>query len=464
MTKKTFRDLLKIGEGLTLEFKRSASGLGREICALANTSGGRILVGVDDTGTIVGVRRMNRVKSEIQDIARNMDPSLVLDIEAQDGVLVVTVPAGKNKPYSVNGKFYIREAANSQQMKRSEIREFFFKEGLIRFDEQINERFRWSADFSARRFSAFVRAARIPHGLKREDILKNLGVLRKDGMTNAGALLFSKKPSDFFLSAKVNCALFQGTSKTTILDQQIYDGGITEVYEDAIKYLRNHLSTEYVITDGPREEILELPEDALREAMLNAIAHRDYRLTGHVQIGIFHDRVEIANPGGLVAGLKPKDLGRVSLPRNPLLFALMHRMHLVEHVGSGIKRIRDEMESYGLAEPQIESGDVWFCIALPRKTRHESIQDIRGRHGQEPPGGRTAGKTAGKTVGKTVGKTAQLILRLLRQEPGATREDLAEAADITVSAIEKQIASLKKRGLLKRIGPAKGGHWQVTDD
>lgn len=456
MTKKTLSNLLKIGEGLTLEFKRSASSLGREICALANASGGKILVGVDDDGSVIGISKLNRTKSEIQSIARNMDPSLVLDIEAVNSVLVVSVPSGSNKPYSVNGKFYIREAANSQQMKRAEIREFFFKEGLIRFDEQICRKFAMSRDFSARRFSSFMRAAGIPSGLKREDVLRNLQVVHKGGMTNAGVLLFSRKPSKFFLCAKTNCALFQGTGKTTILDQQIYEGGILDVYENAIKYLKTHLNAEYVIKGGPREEILELPEDALREAVLNAIAHRDYRSTGHVQIQVFHDRVEIVNPGGLVAGLKPKDLGRVSLPRNPLLFALMHRMDLVEHVGSGIKRIRDEMKRYGLKEPLIESGEVWFSVTLWRKPQHSSIQDLKATKR-----GRELQKGSQKGSQKSSQKSSQKILGLLAQDPHLTIRELAERIGITDRAVKKNIAQLQKQGVLRRVGSDRSGHWEV---
>lgn len=90
-----------------------------------------------------------------------------------------------------------------------------------------------------------------------------------------------------------------------------------------MSYLLSHLNTEYVIKGGPREEILELPEEALREALLNAIGHRDYRSTAYIQVHIFQDSVEILNPGGLVSGLKLKDLGRVSRPRNLFLFSLL---------------------------------------------------------------------------------------------------------------------------------------------
>jgi ATP-dependent DNA helicase RecG len=131
MTKNELLDLMRLGEGLTLEFKRSVSAdLGREVCAFANAIGGRIVVGVDDHGNLVGVSDINRTKSEIQSIARNVDPPIAVEIEPIENVLLVTVPPGRAKPHMVGGKFYMREAATTQQLNRDEIREFFFNEGL----------------------------------------------------------------------------------------------------------------------------------------------------------------------------------------------------------------------------------------------------------------------------------------------------------------------------------------------
>jgi ATP-dependent DNA helicase RecG len=367
MNVKQLDKLIKIGEGYTVEFKKTASHIGREICAFANAAGGYILLGVDDQGHKAGVTDLNRTTSAIQATARNLDPPLVLDIQKIESILVATVPSGPNKPYSANGNFYIREAANCQQMNRDEIREFFFKEGLIRFDEQPCKSFDMRRDFDGKKYTAFRQAADIPSKLKREDVLRNLQIITDKDMTNAGALLFSKSISKFFLQASLTCALFQGTTKTKILDQAMFQGNIAENYYAAIAYLRSHLNTEYIIKDGPREEILELPEEALREAVLNAIAHRDYRSTAFIQIHIFQDRVEIVNPGGLVAGLKLKDLGRLSRPRNLLLFSIMARMDLVEHIGSGIKRIREAIRAYGLKPSFIEADADWFSITFTRK-------------------------------------------------------------------------------------------------
>lgn len=272
-------------------------------------------------------------------------------------------------------------------------------------------------------------------------------------MSNAGALFFSKRVPKFFLEAKINCALFQGTGKTKILDQQIYEGNIVETHKAAIAYLEAHLNTEYVIRSGPRQEILELPVDALREAILNAIGHRDYRLTGHIQVHISLDRVEIINPGGLVSGLKLADLGRVSMPRNPLRFALMHRLELVEDVGSGIRRIRDEMRNYGLEKPLIEAGEAWFSIAFKRKLQDAALDGSTQDTTQKP---------TQKPTQTIVGETAQKILDAIRRKPSITRNELAEIVGITPDGIKYQLRSLNRKGVLRRIGSDRGGHWVVV--
>jgi ATP-dependent DNA helicase RecG len=339
-------------------------------------------------------------------------------------------------------------------LNRGEIREFFFREGLITFDEQPCRRFDMKRDFDTKKYRAFARAAGIPAGMKTEDVLQNLEALTEDGMTNAGTLFFGKRVTKFFLEAKINCAVFQGTSKTKIIDQQICEGSVIETYQAAIGYLQAHLNAEYIIRGGPRQEVLELPLDALREAVLNAIGHRDYRLTGHIQVHISLDRVEIINPGGLVSGLTLADLGRVSRPRNPLLFALMHRMELVEDVGSGIRRIRDEMRSYGLEKPLIETGESWFSIAFRRKPQDASIERQGQALGVTPSATRPyEGVTGGVNEG------VSRLLDYIRGHPGLRVPAISLELSVPAKTIERWLKALKQQDAIRFEGsPKKGGY------
>ncbi len=375
MTQLLLTNLLALGEGSTIEFKRSGtSNLGREICAFANATGGVILIGVSDNGEAIGVEDHNKLKSEVQAIARSAEPTIDVEAESIGKVLLVNIPAQRSKPYSFAGKFYLREGASSQQMSREEIRESFYREGLIHFDETPCERFSLDQDLSNDIWSLFCKRARIPVEMSPLTALRNLHLVHEDGkMTYAGAWLLARDIQKFSISADVACALFMGTDKVHILDRRGFNEDVYSMIDAVMAWLLSKLNVAYIIKHVKREERSELPEEALREVVVNALVHRDYRSTANVQIYVFRDRVEVVSPGGLPAGMSEADLGVKSIPRNPLLFSMLHRMAAVEHIGSGIKRIRRLCSEYGVAEPVIDVSEHWFTVRFIRSTNNVAI-------------------------------------------------------------------------------------------
>jgi len=434
------KNCIALGEGQTTEFKRALSeDFSREISAFANSLGGTLLIGVDDKGTIVGVEHINKAKAHIQNTARSLEPPVKVTVEAVDRVLVVTVPKSADSPHSSGGRFYLREGATCQQMNRTQIRDYFFHERILLFDTMINQEFDLKKDLIKKRYLEFAAIAGIPKNIDMLDALQNIKLLADKKMTNAGSLILGKHGSRFIISSTIMCALFQGTTKTKILDQKLFDDDLVSNYNNALLYLKSHLNTEYIIT-SVRTNKLELPEEALREMLINAIAHRDYRNPKNIQIYIFYDRIEIHNPGGLVAGLKAADLGRRSVPRNPLLFGILYRMDLVENVGSGLKRIKDTVKEYGLESPKIEADDHWFTVTIPRKTQGKGLE---------------------KGLEKKAQKTKEIVLKILADKPNTTIAELAHELDIGDRRIRRHLTDLKTQGLLTRIGPDKGGYWKV---
>ena len=364
----TIATLIALGEGFTTEFKRSMpSDLGREICAFANATGGIILIGVDDDGTMVGVGNHNRLKGEIQSVARSADPPVAVEVDSEESVLRVTVPEQHGKPYSFGGRFHICEGATCQQLSRDEIRDFFFKEGLMRVDETPCNTFDASAEITSFRWAEFAARARIDPALDPMVVLENLHLLRDSKMTHAGAWLLADDITRFTVQASVTCAVFRGKTKTHILDRKEFKSNLYTIYRDVMGYFQAKLNSALIPNAQGRDERLELPESALREALVNAIAHRDYRGTANVQVYIFQDRVEIVTPGGLPAGMREEDLGSKSVPRNPLLFSMLYRMKLVEQIGSGIRRIHDACLEYGVAEPVIQVSSDWVTVTFLRQ-------------------------------------------------------------------------------------------------
>lgn len=366
LKKAEFGLLLEMGEGQQLEFKESiSSSLSREFVAFANAEGGRVVIGVDDHNRVVGITPGNRLASQVEDFARNCDPSIKIKIhqEKHDGkyVLIVEVPEGEHKPYSCGDGYFLRVGANSQKMKRDELLAFVRRVQPFYFDEQLCDAFKYPKDFDADAFRKFLDRAEITSsGLSRDDILCNLGVAVRKGkrllFNNAGVLFFAKNPTRFIRQALVTCLLLAGKDKVHILDRKDMDGNLPDIVEQTMIFLKRHLSLRYKIEKLKREEILELPETALREAVLNAVTHRDYYERGAcVMVEIYSDRVEITDPGGLPPGIKKSELGRRSVHRNPTIADLFHRMGEVEKVGSGIKRMRDAARAAGVPAPRFEA-------------------------------------------------------------------------------------------------------------
>ena len=230
----------------------------------------------------------------------------------------------------------------------------FYKEGLIRFDETPCPSFDLRRDLTPETWARFAARARIPAGMEPQTALENLHLVRGGQMTHAGAWLLADDVTRYSLQAEVTCALLCGVTKNHIIDLKKFTGDLYTIYEDCVSYAKAKLNTALILHLYGRHERLELPEGAIREALVNAIAHRDYRSAANVQMYLFHDRLEIVTPGGLPAGMREENLGVKSVPRNRLLFNMFHRMGVVEQIGSGIRRIRQECLDYGVAEPLIE--------------------------------------------------------------------------------------------------------------
>ena len=371
--------ILSEGESYTVEFKESADKtIASEVCAFANAAGGRIFIGVDDSGNIVGTDTSNSARSRLQDTINQIDPRLIVDITVHDKIIVVIVPEGSNKPYACAQGFYLRTGPNSQKLERDSIIEFFQNEGQIRYDEIIRRDLLLTEKFDENAYKRYVRTAKISDVHDRETILTNLNcAVNVDGrfyFTNAGALFFRKNDEDVkFRHAGIVCALYKGTEKAIIIDAKELNGDVVSNIDDALTFLKRHLNITYKIETLRRQNILELPEGALREAIVNAVCHRNYFEKGaRVMVEVFDDRVEITSPGGVCKGITPENFGKISITRNAIVASMLYRIDYIEQMGTGIKRMRNAAQEAGVEEPEFELID-FFKVIFKRKTIDDAI-------------------------------------------------------------------------------------------
>ena len=242
---------------------------------------------------------------------------------------------------------------------------------------------------------------------------------------------------------------FKGKDKRNIYDRKDVRDDLFTQLKESVAFLKKHLNIRSEIKEFDRKDIYEMPLDALREALVNAIVHRDYSMGGtSIYVEIYDDRVVIVNPGGLPSGITKANFGKESIRRNLLIADLFHRMGKVERVGSGIGKMRDFMKDAGLKAPVFESENFFRAIFF-RDNEHS----MKG--GQK--------RLVDGLVEKLV-ESQREILKQITIDPCISKKALSEIIGISTTAIDKNIESLKKKGLLKRVGSPKGGHWEVLID
>ncbi|MBI3304165.1 MAG: transcriptional regulator, partial [Deltaproteobacteria bacterium] len=252
-----------------------------------------------------------------------------------------------------------------------------------RFDLTICPKFRYPGDFDQEKYDAWMRESRITHSGRVEDVLVNIEAAERVGrrlvFRNAGVLFFAKNVRHFFPQAYVTCLLAKGTDKVNILDRKDFAGGVVSDIEDSLRFIERNTRTAYRIEKLRREDVPEYPMRALREAITNAVMHRDYFEVGaNVFVEIYDDRIEISNPGGLPRGLSRAELGTRSVRRNPLIADLLHRIAFIEKAGTGIRRMREEARKHKCPEPQF-TADGFFTATFWPTTR--KVHEVAGEVG-----------------------------------------------------------------------------------
>ena len=451
MTAEQLKLLLKEGEGLGVEFKeRFSSRIAKDIVAFANTKGGSILLGVDDNGKEVGEKLTNRNKAEINSIARNCEPPIAIKKISQIGkVIVIEIEEGSEKPYSCSEGYFRRLDAVTQKMNRKEIELFFRNAMKTTFERLEHPGAAWN-NISKNKIQAFFEEAGISiKGIDAKKVLSSLGMSDGKRINNAGVLFFAKEPRRLLMQCELILVAFKGTSRVNIYDRKYVQDDLLTQFNEAIIFLERHLSVRSEIKGVHRKDICELPMEALREAVANSIIHRDYSMRGaSIMVEVHEDRVEVRNPGGLPEGLTIKGLQNVSIRRNQIIADMFSRMEKVERMGTGIKRMRDAMKAYSLPYPKIKS-DTFFGITFQRPKY--SLKEEGGREGL----------VEGLVEG--LAENQKKIILFIQENPAISKRELSDKIGISTTAIDKNIAALKKKKLLKRVGPAKGGHWEMID-
>lgn len=355
-------------ETAIIELKRRfMPSLVKEIVAFANTEGGTIYIGVEDDGNVIGVDDPQETADAINHMIHDaIVPDLSMFAEAHVekfddfDLVVVTVHRGPDLPYCIAGKglrpegVYIRQGTSAQPLTYDGIRHLLRQMSAESFEEAR------SLDQNL----TFEEAAAV---LKKHDIQfeaaqkRSLGVEGTEGLfTNLGYLLSDQ------CACSIKVARFTGTTKAVFQTRREFAGSVLHQVGDALELLDLLNNVRASVSGKPeRIESRDYPEEALREAVLNAVVHRDYGIRASIGVNVFDDRCEIISPGGLPHGATVEGaLAGVSVARNAALSALFYRLRWIEAYGTGIMKIIGSYEGTGL-EPSVEFLDGAVKVVLP---------------------------------------------------------------------------------------------------
>jgi ATP-dependent DNA helicase RecG len=383
----TIDTLAAAGESETVEFKKSTAEherAARTVCGMANQRGGVVLFGIEPSGRVVGQqvseRTLERLAQSFDDIRPH--PSYTvrhLDVGAAREVLAITVDRGADRPYRHRGVAYIRVGAVTQPLSEERAQQ-------ITIETRHGSK-RWETEASAVGLDALddteivrtvrdgISLGRIPPDSSTDpgDALQRFDLVADGGLTNAAVALFGGRDAvgAAYSQCQIRLGRFLGVDRMAPMsDDQLIRGGLCMLLRHATQFLADHLHLRAELPAGAtvRVDTPEIPPEALREAIANALAHRDYTISGGVTVAVFDDRVEISSPGPLAWGITVERLLtlRESRPWNPTIADVMFRRGLIEAWGVGIGRMFQLATDHGLYPPEIDSEPLATRIVFTR--------------------------------------------------------------------------------------------------
>lgn len=378
------RDLLTMilkGEDSFTEFKDEKvhpDDLAAEMVAFSNTEGGTLVIGVSDKGEIVGLKDWDKTMQRLANVAsQNCEPPVYFIVEKvtieDKNILVVKIPKGPQRPYRTNrGIYYVRVGSSKRQATREELLRLYQAGRAIYYDElpvpgtSLDD---LDLLYFRKFFEDFYQTRLEDFSLPK--LLENMKVLTpledQPAFTVGGYLLFSRHPQKHFPYAKITVASFAGEQIDEEFEKKDLEGKLEEQIQGVETLFKLYLKTPVKIKGFASERRIEIPFEALREAVINAVAHRNYHLPAQVRIFVFADRIEIISPGKLpnTITLENIRLG-VHAERNPLLVSFLSKMGYMTQIGTGVIRMIRLLKQHTGKEPEFEERGEEFLVRIWR--------------------------------------------------------------------------------------------------
>lgn len=492
MLKSELQQIIANGENSGIEYKRDdvrPEQLAKEVVAMANLNGGRLLIGVEDDGTVSGITRTDLEAWIIDTVfGRYIHPTIIpfyeeVLLDGEKRVAVITFTTGAGKPYVVRSKdredIYVRMGSQSRLATREQQARLFSSGGLLH-SELLPVPGTTMETMDLVRIENYLKVIlndpEIPSdGTAWEERLLNLGFLvgSTDGepaCTMAGLVLFGVKPRRFLKQAGMRLVVYEGEDKEykALLDRvldapllgrwsqqggkkELVDHGLIEEFIEALRPFI-YIEGSEIDSNLRREGHWKYPLEAVRETVINAFIHRDWTRSVEVEVNLYADRLEVVSPGALPNSMTvDKMIAGLRSPRNPILVEVLRDYGYVDARGMGVRtKIIPLMRDRG-SEAVFEASEDYLRTVLGRLKGHERGQNasIKNKIPKKRP------------LNASISLLQQQILEFIEANPGVSYEKMAEMTQKDISTIRRNIQKLKAMDLLEREGSKKTGKWRL---
>ena len=420
------------------------------ICGFANAQGGSIFIGVNDKKEVVGVENSKKLMEDIPNKVRDV-LGIVVDVnlheeKGKDYLEIVTEPYPY--PVSYKGQYHYRTGSTKQELKGAALDRFMLRKQGKTWDG-VPVPYLKVEDLDEATFTLFRRMAKLSGRMDEADLRDNnamlldkLRLVEGDYLKRAAALLFHPDPERFVTGAYIKIGYFR--EHADLIYQDEVHGSLFQQVRQTMDLLTTKYMRALIGYEGiQRIETLPIPREALREALLNSVVHKAYESLTPIQIAVYDNKLEIFNCGYLPENWTIEDLlgSHRSRPYNPDIANAFFRAGEIETWGRGIERIINGCKDAGCPEPTFEckSGEIWTVF------HYGEIKSVQ------------------KNVQKSVQKSVQKIVSLIKANPHITTQAIADQLGINRSGVARHIKRLQEQGIIRRIGPDKGGYWEVIN-